>query len=77
MKIVYYMWDGEYGEIEGMFDEQGELIGSWHSNDAHWRQEYFGKFMRNLGVEVKPVDPHMHDVLLKKLRYACGVSNEE
>jgi hypothetical protein len=39
-------------EVEGMFSEDGELLGAWCLNDADWRQEYFSGFMETIGIEV-------------------------
>ena len=77
MKTVYYVQDEEYGEIEGMFDMQGECLGSWYSNDANWRHEYFEDFMANLGVEVKDAPSIMRDALVKKLREECNIDPSE
>ena len=54
MKTVYYAYNEEYGEVEGMFDEAGELLGTWCCNDANWRHEYFDSFMLSLGVSIVP-----------------------
>ena len=47
---VAYPEDG--GEVEGFFDEAGELIATWSLNDANWRGEYMGCLLRHFGVEV-------------------------
>ena len=69
MKTIYHVYDeGPQGEIEGMFDEHGELLGCWSNNDATWRDEYFKTFMGKLGIEVK--DGGKNKNWVKKLRRA-------
>jgi hypothetical protein len=53
MKTIWHVSSEDEGEIEGIFDENGELLGMWCCNDAHWRNEYFSPFMKGLGIEVK------------------------
>lgn len=52
MRTIKYVYTEEYGEIEGMFDENDELLGAWSCNDANWRDEYFSEFMEKLGIKV-------------------------
>ncbi len=59
MKTIYHVYyegyeDGlpETGEIEGMIDSDGNLLGAWAANDGTWRGEYFDGFMEKLGIEV-------------------------
>ena len=55
MKIYHIYDEGDddnYGEIEGMFSEDGELLGGWCLNDASWRGEYMRGFLTSLGIEV-------------------------
>jgi hypothetical protein len=54
MSKIYYssVEDDDVGEVEGMFSEDGALLGMWASNDATWRDEYFREFMRAIGIEV-------------------------
>lgn len=67
MKIIRIVYDEECGESEAVFDEAGNLIGSWHGNDASWRDEYFNPFMQSLGIKVtRSEDP----ALIAKLRVA-------
>ena len=66
-----YLSDDDLGEVEGMFDENDEVIGHWHSNDASWRDEYFSGFMKNLGVKVVSAKPTKKQVRL--LREAFGI----
>ena len=68
---IYYLFDDggkDTGEIEGMFDEDLNLIGTWCSNDAHWRNEYFSPFMKNIGIEVVRAPDHYKEKLIKTLR---------
>lgn len=51
LKTIYNVYVEEE-EIEGMFDEKGNLLGTWTLNDANWRDEYFGGFMEALGIHV-------------------------
>lgn len=54
MTKVFIVYDeSEYGEVEGAFDESGELIDFWSANDAAWRNEYFSPFLKRLGIETK------------------------
>lgn len=63
---IYHFYTEEYGENEAMFDDEFNLLGAWHCNDANWRSEYFNPFMRNLGVKVKELPK-------SKTRYAINV----
>ena len=51
MKKVYHV-QCEAMEVEGMFDEDGKLLGAWCLNDADWRSEYFNDFMKAAGIKV-------------------------
>ena len=54
MKKFRFEWDEE-NQIEGVFDEQDEIITAWCANDADWRQEYFSPLVRFLdGVCLPP-----------------------
>jgi len=57
---------GPKGEIEGMFDDEGTLLGVWSSDDANWRIEYFRGFMEKLGIEV--INRSASKALVNKLR---------
>ena len=52
MKTIYHIFSEKLGEWDAMFDEDDKLLGYWHCNDAHWRNEYFSGFMAELGIEV-------------------------
>lgn len=49
MKIYHIGYEGDHGEIEGMFNEGGEILGCWSRNDGNWRSEYFDGFIESLG----------------------------
>ena len=52
MKKLYFIFSGgECGEVDGVFDENENIIGYWFCNDATWRNEYFSGFMKSLGFE--------------------------
>lgn len=41
----------DVGEVEGgVFDEAGEMLGTWCSNDATWHSEYVDPFLAKLGL---------------------------
>lgn len=67
MKTLYFVYDEQEGEVEGMFDTQGTLLGTWCCNDASWRDEYFSGFMEQLGFKVVY---STQAKLVKKLRKA-------
>jgi hypothetical protein len=52
---IYHIFDeggDDEGEIEGMFNKDGELLGGWCLNDGNWRGEYMNGFLAALGIEV-------------------------
>jgi hypothetical protein len=64
MRTIYnvYVCDEEGVEVEGMFDDCGNLIGTWSLNDGHWKQECFCEFMKKLGISIEK----SQDALLKE-----------
>ena len=54
-RTIYHVYADEY-EVEGMFDEDGKLLGAWSGNDGTWRHEYFNEFLKKLGITVKHND---------------------
>jgi hypothetical protein len=52
LKKIYFASVEDVGEVEGMFDEKGELIDTWCCNDGTWRGEYFDHFIKYLGAEI-------------------------
>lgn len=72
MKKVYAAYTEECGEVEGMFDEDGNLLDLWSSNDATWRNEYFSGFMKKLGIEVKTAPETMNEKLAEEAEKLWG-----
>lgn len=68
--IIYsiYIEDSDLGEVEGMINDKGEVIGYWWSNDASWRNEYFGPFMQKLGITVVTPEKKLYVKLQKVLK---------
>lgn len=50
--ILKFVYSQDYGEIEGVFDENDNLIHTWDCNDATWRHEYFNPLLEKLGFKV-------------------------
>lgn len=69
MQVIYHLYDGKY-EIEGMFSQQGNIIGCWSLNDACWRNEYFEGFLNELGYQVSKPPKHLKKAMLHQLREA-------
>lgn len=65
-----YLCDDDTGEVEGMFDENGKLLGAWSCNDGSWRGEYFDNFLLELGIKVEYPDDN--EKLKEKLKEACS-----
>lgn len=55
MKLIHVTYCGEYGEAEGFFTENGELLEMWSLNDADWRSEYMDPLLHKLGHTVEHV----------------------
>lgn len=66
LSVVTYEGSDEedIGEVQGIFDSTGELLGAWSMNDAYWRSEYYDGFMHELGFELEESDD---EVLVGKL----------
>lgn len=82
MKTIYYAYADNVcteeqfdrlGEVEGMFDEQGKLIGAWCLNDGNWRSEYFDPFMEALGIQVDGLPPELNAVVAEEFINFFGV----
>lgn len=67
-----YVCDDEIGEVEAVFDISGKMLGCWSNNDACWRDEYFGSFMKKLGFQTISRDATKEE--LKQMREAFGIS---
>ena len=53
MKTIYIISaENDFGEAEGVFEENGTFVDMWASNDGDWRHEYFNPFMLALGIKV-------------------------
>jgi hypothetical protein len=73
---IYHVYDCEHGEIEGMFSEDGKLLGAWCTNDGKWRGEYFDGFLQTLDIQVKYLDDEKdprQKLWAAELRKASGV----
>jgi hypothetical protein len=71
MSKIYYVYDegdDEHGEIDGFFNEEGNLIHAWACNDAIWRPEYQTPLLEKLGFEVIRPEGKLEKKLIKKLR---------
>lgn len=69
MRAIRHVYTEEYGEIEGMFDEDDHLISAWSCNDATWRHEYFEEFMEELGVKIiSSSEPKLVKKLIKHFK---------
>lgn len=64
MKTVYHVYCEDY-ECEGMFSEDGKLLGMWSCNDGNWRDEYFNGFLRELDISIER-GFHLEDALKAK-----------
>jgi hypothetical protein len=71
-KYYFVAWCGDCGEVEGMFDEKENLVATWCSNDATWRQEYFADFMKVIGVEIVEARGELYKRLGQKLEDHWG-----
>ena len=63
---IIQAYSDDVGEVEGAFDKDGNLLGSWHANDGDWRSEYFDGFMKNLGIVIS-YKPKNREELQQKL----------
>ena len=70
IKIIFFEHD-EFGEAQGVFDENDNLIGSWYSNDGEWRHEYFNPVLAKVDVNVAH-EVDNHEELLEKFCDANG-----
>jgi hypothetical protein len=68
---LYYANPGD-DIIEGVFHQDGRLLGYWSPNDANWRS-YFNLFMKELGFEMIEIFD-WDDWRIKKLQ---SVAKEE
>ncbi len=76
--VIYHFYTEKWGEVEGMFDAQGKLLGTWFLNDAHWRGEYMEGFLGELGFVVKPLPDKLEKKALEQIADNFGLDiNEE
>lgn len=52
-KVIYIEYTEEVGEVQGAFDENGDLIHIWSMNDANWRNEYLDPILEHFDIEVR------------------------
>lgn len=61
MTTIYFaQYDGF--EVEGFYNEAGELLHTWCCNDATWRSEYLNPLMTKLGITVDMSGKHDDDL---------------
>jgi hypothetical protein len=77
MKKVYLLTTSFWGENQGIFDEEFNLIDSWSMNDGHFRPEYMRGLIEYLDGELIDLDEEEHKELLFKLVEAQGCDREE
>lgn len=75
MKIIYRFSSEKYGEVEGMFNTDGNLLDCWASNDANWRDDYFNGFMKKIGVEVVRLPKKFEKKALEQIVEEMGLSD--
>ena len=72
-KVIYSVrCEDDYGEYEGMIDEDGNILDIWSNNDATWRDEYFNGFMAELGITVKSGTAAHRKILKKQAKELWG-----
>ncbi len=65
--------DSRIGESQGILNEFQDVIGFWPANDAEFKPEYFGEFMKSLGVEVlESGDKKLKAILKKHIKKNSG-----
>lgn len=52
MKKVHIIAFDDFGEYEVAALDDGTMLDIWSNNDASWRNEYFGPFMKKLDIRV-------------------------
>lgn len=77
LTIIYFFYSECFGEVEGMFDTNGNMLDCWMCNDATWRNEYFSGFMSKLGYTIKPLPEKFHESALKKIADSFGWTDED
>lgn len=80
LKTLYLISDESCGEIEGIFDTKGKLLGGWDRIDAVWREENFAGLMAKLGYSVKYREdpkPKLVTALKEHVGADCGPWDED
>lgn len=82
LKKIYHVESPyQFGEVEGFFDENNNLITWWSGNNAHWR--YMSDLIKYMGFEVvylKQTDKQykkMVDILKQELIDCYGYDPEK
>lgn len=75
-RTIYHLYVDDH-EVEGMFDEGGNLLGAWFLNDAHWRHEYMDGFMEALGITVKRLPKAREAAARKALADMFGYDDDD
>ena len=70
MKKLYIAYIEDY--VEGIFDENHNLLGYWHPNDASWPSGYFDEWMKKLGFECILSNDPQHKKALRKAAKSWG-----
>lgn len=79
MKKIYIVYTELYGENQIVFDENFKVLGGWSMNDASYRDEYMGGFLKKLGIKVnRTLPPSAPKNLIKDgLKEQFGCTDEE
>jgi hypothetical protein len=67
MKICYYAFFEDLGEVDAFFDEKLDLISWWDCNDANFRPEYMNSLFSHFGVKMLPMPNKLRSKALKVL----------
>jgi hypothetical protein len=75
MKKLYFVNTND-DLIEGVFNENRELLDAWSPNDANW-SHYFDGFMQSLGFDIVYGDEELEDTLRRYAMELWGLNAEE
>lgn len=70
--ILYSVEDDDLGEAQGMFLEDGTLLGAWLRDDADWRSEYLDPFMQKLDFKIRAPKKDERTKLLQLMKDHFG-----
>lgn len=76
-KVIYYYYTPAWGEMQGMFDDTGKMLGSWSCNDANWRGEYMEGFLNKLGIIVDRLPEKFKQKALEQIADCYGFDMSE